>query len=47
MNILIKSAHIINTSSPFNGKVMDVLIENGIIKSIKSKITAPKNCKII
>jgi dihydroorotase len=47
MNILIKSAHIINPSSPFNGKVMDVLIENGIIKSIKSKIPTPKNCKII
>ncbi len=47
MNILIKSAHIIHPSSSFNGKVMDVLIENGIIKSIKSKIPAPKNCKTI
>jgi dihydroorotase len=47
MNILIKSAHIIDSNSPHNGKVMDVLIENGIIKSIKSKITSEKNVKII
>ena len=47
MNILIKSAHIIDSKSPYNGKVMDVLIENGIIKQIQSKITASKNVKII
>jgi dihydroorotase len=47
MNILIKSAHIIDSKSPHNGKTMDVLIENGIIKSIKSKISAEKNVKII
>ncbi len=47
MNILIKSAKIIDSNSPYNGKKMDVLIENGIIKSIKSKIISEKNCKII
>lgn len=47
MNILIKSAHIIDSKSSFNGKVMDVLIENGMIKSIKSKITSEKNSKVI
>ncbi len=47
MNILIKSAHIIDSNSTHNGKVMDVLIENGIIKSIKSKITPEKNVKVI
>ncbi len=47
MNILIKSAHIIDSKSPYNGKVMDVLIENGIIKSINSKIVPQKNVKII
>lgn len=47
MNILIKSAQIIDSSSPFNGKTMDVLIENGIIKSIKSKISPDKNVKVI
>src|ERR1035437_5101415 len=47
MNILIKSAQIIDSNSPFNGKTMDVLIENGIIKSIKSKISPDKNVKVI
>ncbi len=47
MNILIKSAHIIDSKSAHNGKVMDVLIENGTIKSIKSKIVPEKNVKVI
>ena len=47
MNILIKSAHIINPHSSHNGKVMDVLVENGIITSIKNKISPPAKCKII
>ena len=47
MNILIKSAKIIDSKSPHNGKTMDVLIENGIIKTIKSKITTEKNVKKI
>lgn len=47
MNILIKSAHIIDAKSPYNGKIMDILIENGIIKSIKSKIVPQKNVKVI
>ncbi len=47
MNILIKAAQIIDSSSPHNGKVMDVLIENGIITSIKTKIITDKNAKVI
>ncbi len=47
MNILIKQAHIIDSKSAYNGKVMDVLIENGTIKSIKTKITPEKNVKVI
>ena len=47
MNILIKQARIIDSQSPFNGKVMDVLIEGGIIRSIKSKIPNDKNIKTI
>ncbi len=47
MNILIKSAQIVDSASPHNGKVMDVLIENGIIRSIKPKITPEKNVKVI
>lgn len=47
MNILIKSAHIIDSKSPYNGKVVDVLIENGLITSIRSKIVPQKNVKVI
>lgn len=47
MNILIKSAHIIDSSSAHNGKQMDVLIENGFIMSIKSKIVTDKNVKVV
>lgn len=47
MNILIKSAQIIDSGSPFNGKIMDVLIENGIIRSVKPKISPDKNVKVI
>lgn len=47
MNILIKQARIIDSQSPFHGKVMDVLIEGGIIRSIKSKINNDKNIKTI
>jgi dihydroorotase len=47
MNILIKSAHIIDSKSPYNGKVVVVLIENGMISPSKSKIVPQKNAKII
>jgi len=47
MNILIKSATIIDSNSQHNGKTMDVLIENGMITSIKSKINTDKNVKVI
>jgi dihydroorotase len=47
MNILIKQAKIIDSNSQFNGKKMDILIENGYVTSIKSKITTDKNTKII
>ena len=38
--MLIKSAKIIDPNSPHNGKVMNVLIENGVITEIKTKIPA-------
>jgi dihydroorotase len=47
MNILIKSAYIIDSGSPYNGKVMDLLIENGIITNISSKIAAKKNVRVV
>jgi dihydroorotase len=39
MRILIKQAEIIDGTSPHNGKVKDVLIEDGIIKKIADSIT--------
>ncbi|MGQ0828998.1 MAG: dihydroorotase [Bacteroidota bacterium] len=47
MNILIKSARIIGSNSPHNGKVMDILVENGIITSIKPQIITDKAVKTI
>jgi dihydroorotase len=38
MNALIKSATIVNSQSPFNGKTVDILIEKGIIKKIAASI---------
>ena len=38
MKVLIKQARIIDSSSPHNGKVKDVLIEDGVIKTIGDKI---------
>jgi dihydroorotase len=39
MKVLIKQAKIIDGSSPHNGKVKDVLIEDGIIKTIADSIS--------
>lgn len=38
MKLLIRSAKIIDNESPFNNKVMDILVENGTIKEIASQI---------
>jgi dihydroorotase-like cyclic amidohydrolase len=43
MNILIKQATIVDSTSPFNGKVMDILIEKGIITQLKKTIANEKN----
>lgn len=47
MNILIKNAVITDPSSKFNEKKLDVLIEKGMITSIKSSIKPEKNTKVI
>ena len=47
MNVLIKSATIVDSSSSLNGKRVDLLIEKGIITQIKSTIKPEKNHKII
>jgi len=39
MNILIKQACIVDPSSPFNGQITDIFIENGIIKQINKNLS--------
>ncbi len=47
MNLLIKQATIVDTTSSYNGKVVDLLIEKGIITQIKKNIVADKGIKVI
>lgn len=47
MNVLLKSAKIIDKNSSFHNQVKDILIENGIIVRIANKITKPSRCKEI
>ena len=47
MQVLIKSAKIIDPNSSHNGKIQDVLIENGIITDIKAKIPQAGIKKIV
>jgi dihydroorotase len=43
MKILVKAAKIIDNESPYNNKVMDILVENGIIKEIAPSIKLKKS----
>ncbi|SDW76568.1 dihydroorotase [Lutibacter oricola] len=45
MMTLLKSAKIIDQSSPFHNKTVDILIENGIIKEISPSISSSENYK--
>ena len=47
MNLLIKQATVVNTASQHHGKVVDILIEKGIISQVKKTITAEKGVKVI
>ncbi len=47
MNVLIKSATIIDSRSDFHNKTQDILIEKGIITNISNKIKNPKGYKEI
>lgn len=47
MNVLLRSATIIDTHSSLNGKVRDLLIENGRFTKIAAKIENPKDYKEI
>jgi len=47
MKVLIKQAHIVHTSSPFNGTINDILVIDGKIKSIASSITETADHTIV
>ncbi len=47
MNILLRSAKIIDSNSKFHKQNMDILIKNGIIADIGKKLDLPGNCKEI
>lgn len=47
MNLLIKQATVIDSTSPHNGRVVDILIEKGVITQIKKSIVPEKGVKTI
>ncbi|MCY7357265.1 MAG: dihydroorotase [Rudanella sp.] len=47
MQILLRSAHIIDPQSAFNGLVRDVLIDNGLVRQIADFIEAPDGCSVV
>ncbi|MBI3520064.1 MAG: dihydroorotase [Bacteroidetes bacterium] len=47
MNLLIKQATVIDSAGPHNGRVVDILIEKGVITQIKKSITPDKGIKTI
>lgn len=47
MQILIRSAHIVDRASPFDGQVCDVLIENGLIRQIGTGLVTNDNTRVV
>jgi len=47
MNILLKSAKIIDANSSYHKQIKDILINNGVIKKIGDNLKKPTNCKAI
>ncbi|WKK64837.1 dihydroorotase [Lutimonas zeaxanthinifaciens] len=47
MNILLRSAKIIDKNSKYHNKKMDILIKNGMISEIGKTLKGPKNCREI
>jgi dihydroorotase len=43
MNVLIKSATILDKKSDFNNTIQDILVENGFIKKIEPSINNTQN----
>ena len=47
MNVLLKSATIVDPKSDFHNQTVDILIEKGVISQISKRISNPKNYKEI
>ncbi|MHC5309931.1 dihydroorotase [Myroides sp. LJL116] len=47
MNILLKSAKVVDPQSPFNNQIVDIKIENGTISSIATSITPSETDTVI
>ena len=47
MNVLLKSARIIDSESEFNNQTQDILIENGRITAIATQLDNPKDYKVL
>ncbi|MBD2700941.1 dihydroorotase [Spirosoma sp. BT702] len=47
MQLLIRSARVIDTDSPFDGQTVDLLIDNGLIRQIGENLTAEANTQVI
>lgn len=47
MQLLIRSAHIVDAASPFDGQVCDILVENGLIRQIGDGVSADATARVI
>jgi dihydroorotase len=47
MQFLIRSAHVIDAASSFDGQVVDILVENGVIQQIGQDLSAPADSRVI
>ncbi|RYF62794.1 MAG: dihydroorotase, partial [Cytophagaceae bacterium] len=47
MHLLIRSARVVDTTSTFHDQVVDLLIENGLIRQIGTNLDAPYGAPVI
>lgn len=47
MQFLIRSAHVIDAASSFDGQVVDILVENGLIQQIGQHLSAPAGSRVV
>ena len=47
MQFLLRSAYVIDAASSFDGQVVDILVENGLIQQIGQNLSAPTGSRVI